>query len=88
MENKYPGKKCHEMVEMPNHFHCILEIVEATNSGNDNGSDAHAGAPLRGRPPKERGHPENGEKYGIHNIKYDATIVTIYPVLCILNFLL
>ena len=49
MENKYPGKKCHEMVVMPNHFHCILEIVEATNSGNDNGSDAHAGAPLRGR---------------------------------------
>ncbi len=88
MENKYPGKKCHEMVEMPNHFHCILEIIESTNSGNDNGSDAHAGAPLRGRPPNKRGHPENGEKYGIHNIKYDATIVTIYPVLCILNFLL
>jgi hypothetical protein len=46
------------------------------------------GTPLRGRPPNKRGHPENGEKYGIHNIKYDATIVTIYPVLCILNFLL
>ncbi len=40
------------MVEMPNHFHCILEIVEATNPVNDNGSDAHAGAPLRGRPNK------------------------------------
>jgi putative transposase len=26
-KNKYPGKKCHEMVEMPNHFHAILEIV-------------------------------------------------------------
>ena len=38
-KNKYPGKKCHEMEEMSNHFHCILEIVEATNPVNDNGSD-------------------------------------------------
>jgi len=25
LENKYPDKKCHEMVVMPNHFHCIIE---------------------------------------------------------------
>ena len=24
LENKYPGKCCHEMVVMPNHFHCII----------------------------------------------------------------
>ena len=34
-------------------------------------------APTQGRPPNERGHPENGEKYGIHNIKYSATIGNI-----------
>lgn len=27
LENKYPDKKCHEMVVMPNHFHCIIENV-------------------------------------------------------------
>ena len=25
LENKYPDKRCHEMVVMPNHFHCIIE---------------------------------------------------------------
>ena len=27
LEKKYPDKMCHEMVVMPNHFHCILENV-------------------------------------------------------------
>ena len=27
LENKYPDKKCHEMIVMPNHFHCIIENV-------------------------------------------------------------
>ncbi len=25
LENKFPDIKCHEMVVMPNHFHCIIE---------------------------------------------------------------
>jgi REP element-mobilizing transposase RayT len=25
LENKYPDKRCHEMVIMPNHFHYIIE---------------------------------------------------------------
>ena len=25
LENKYPDKRCDEMVVMPNHFHCIIE---------------------------------------------------------------
>jgi len=25
LENKYPDKRCHEMIVMPNHFHCIIE---------------------------------------------------------------
>ena len=28
LENKYPEIHCHEMVVMPNHFHCIVEITE------------------------------------------------------------
>ncbi len=27
IENKYPDKRCHEMVVMPNHFHCIIENI-------------------------------------------------------------
>jgi len=36
LENKYPDKKCHEMVIMPNHFHCIIENMPM----NDNNPDA------------------------------------------------
>jgi hypothetical protein len=28
IENKYPDKRCHEMVIMLNHFHCIIENLE------------------------------------------------------------
>ncbi len=34
LEHKFPNIKCREMVVMPNHFHCILEIV-ATTAGTD-----------------------------------------------------
>jgi len=44
LENKYPGIRCREMVVMPNHFHCIIEIMDHHQQ------DAHVGAPLRGRP--------------------------------------
>jgi putative transposase len=27
LENKFPNIKCHEMIVMPNHFHCIVEIT-------------------------------------------------------------
>jgi len=27
LENKFPDIKCHEMIVMPNHFHCIIENV-------------------------------------------------------------
>jgi len=36
LENKYPDKRCHEMVIMPNHFHCIIENMGA-GSQTDNG---------------------------------------------------
>jgi putative transposase len=29
LENKFPVVKCNEVVVMPNHFHCIIEIVES-----------------------------------------------------------
>ncbi|MBC7653064.1 MAG: hypothetical protein H7098_01160 [Oligoflexus sp.] len=29
LQNKFPDIKCHEMVVMPNHFHCIVENVGA-----------------------------------------------------------
>lgn len=27
LENKFPDIRCHEMVVMPNHFHCIIENI-------------------------------------------------------------
>src|SRR5690625_3279490 len=47
IENKYPDKHCHEMVVMPNHFHCIIENTKMTNThdtkmdAHDMGMDAH-----------------------------------------------
>lgn len=86
LENKYPDKKCHERIVMPNHFHCIIENIPG----------AHVGAPPRGRPiipdrgrpiipdrgrPNipDRGRPNipNGNpetKYGPTNQKYNATV--------------
>ena len=43
LENKYPDKMCHQMVIMPNHFHCIIENVRDDNNNvfgdNNNASD-------------------------------------------------
>lgn len=37
LEHKFPDIKCHEMIVMPNHFHCIIEITGdgVTNVGAD-----------------------------------------------------
>ena len=71
LENKFPNTRCHEMVVMPDHFHCIIENVMV----------AHVGAPLRGRPlpNHQRPLPNNEHKhpktnYGINNKKTNATI--------------
>ncbi|MEX2379312.1 MAG: hypothetical protein WD530_01100 [Vicingaceae bacterium] len=81
LENKYPDKKCHQMVVMPNHFHCIIENLE--NDEIDNNEldsnappqmdtppriDAHVGTSLRGRPEPtgERGRPEPTSDDGNH----------------------
>src|SRR5690606_2236894 len=31
LENKFPDIRCHEMIVMPNHFHCIVEITVGTD---------------------------------------------------------
>lgn len=44
LEDKFKNVKCHEMIIMPNHFHCIIEITVGanlrvcphTNDGNEN----------------------------------------------------
>jgi|SRR5690554_2156221 putative transposase len=53
LENKFPDIKCHEMVVMPNHFHCIVEITvradlcvcpdESTNPETSNEHDNLSG---------------------------------------------
>ncbi len=32
LEEKFPAIKCHEMIVMPNHFHCIIEIYSTKNT--------------------------------------------------------
>jgi REP element-mobilizing transposase RayT len=49
LENKFPYIKCHEMIVMPNHFHCILEIIPV-------GVDLSVGADL-GVCPNEESRP-------------------------------
>ena len=34
LENKYQNIQCHEMVVMPNHFHCIIEIIPCPYAPN------------------------------------------------------
>jgi REP element-mobilizing transposase RayT len=54
LENKFPDIKCHEMIVMPNHFHCIVENVGADlrvcpDTNNDNTTPIegeHVGSPL------------------------------------------
>lgn len=78
IENKYYDKRCHQMVVMPNHFHCIIENVEMDAHAHVSG--AHVGTPLRGRPIVDGGRPidddgrPNPNKYGLHNKKNGATI--------------
>lgn len=75
LENKYPDKRCHEMVVMPNHFHCIIENVG--RDGMDSGGGdvgGHAGPPRRPPQPPPQPPPESGARYGMHNTKCGATI--------------
>ena len=67
LNNKYPDKRCHEMVVMPNHFHCIIENepMDALTIRDASTMDAHVGT-------SPHGCPENN--YGIDNKKYNATI--------------
>ena len=53
LENKYPDKKLHEMIVMPNHFHCIIEndpvatgAHDNVMGAHDNVMGAHVGAPI------------------------------------------
>ena len=54
LENKYPDKRCHEMIIMPNHMHCIIENVLNAHETLIFQRDAHEGTSLRGRPVDEK----------------------------------
>lgn len=67
LENKYPDKICHEIVVMPNHFHCILEnksegfrnlSVSVIDSTIDNNQTEKS-------------------RYGMHNKQYGASIFAV-----------
>lgn len=69
LENKYPNTKCREYVVMPNHFHCIIEIME--NPRDVHPRDVHGGTSLRGHPEK---NAHSKSPYGPENKKYNASI--------------
>ena len=69
MENKFPNIKCNEHVVMPDHFHCIIEIVgddskiqiahALRDAHTDAHADAHAGVPIMWHIPKTRNQNPN-----------------------------
>ena len=78
LKNKYPGIDFGEYVVMPNHFHCIIEILSRNlvEKGEreigrdvDREKDAHTGAPQQATQ-----RQRTSEKYGMDNKQYNATI--------------
>lgn len=62
LENKFPHIKCHESVVMPDHFHCIIEIVEDKDYRDDqakpdshNEPDSHIEADRPNEPDSHKG---------------------------------
>ena len=68
LKNKYPAIDFGEYVIMPNHFHCIIEILP----GKEVEKGAHTGAPIQ--PQGVQQSKRTSEKYGIDNKQYNATI--------------
>ncbi len=84
LESKYPDKRCHEMVVMPNHFHCIIENMRwggpvwppqpgSPESGDSGGGDSGGGDSGGHAGPPQR-PPKSGGRYGMHNKICGATI--------------
>ncbi|MCK9451088.1 MAG: hypothetical protein M0Q90_05305 [Bacteroidales bacterium] len=82
LENKYPDKKCHEMVVMPNHFHFIIENshgpdahIAMQTDDRVATQDAHVWTSQRGRSENDN-HPDNDGRpdYGINNQKHNVTV--------------
>jgi len=69
MENKYPNIRCDTYISMPNHFHCIIEIM-GNRVVNNNNPDAHD----RKRIPYPKKRLIDNNSYGPNNKKYNATI--------------
>jgi Transposase and inactivated derivatives len=43
IENKFPDKRCREMVVMPNHMHCIIENMGMDNISSTDTNDGEMG---------------------------------------------
>ena len=46
LENKYPNSKSREYMVMPNHFHCIIEIVDGENDVSRDAHDVQRDVPI------------------------------------------
>ena len=66
LENKYPNIECGEYVVMPNHFHCIIQIVGATlvvaTNKNKNTNNENMDV-----------HNVNNENTDVHNVNNENT---------------
>jgi putative transposase len=72
LENKFPDIQCHEMVVMPNHFHCIIENVGTVGADlrvcpiTDEDGRTNENGRTRWIAPTENGQPnENGQSHRI-----------------------
>lgn len=86
LQNKYPNIKLGEHIVMPNHFHCIIEIIHHNEKMDYDHMEAHmgrdTGTSLCGRPPLRvqsgtdggRNNLETKPQYGPENKKRNSSI--------------
>ncbi|MEN8137654.1 MAG: transposase [Bacteroidota bacterium] len=75
IENKYPDKFCHEMIIMPNHFHCIIENApEETPNANTILLPKCTKTVLLPQKSSTVLLPLRGQQYGPNNKKFHTTI--------------
>lgn len=68
LQQKFPNIICHEMIVMPNHFHCIVEIINienVPNTGNVTDVQNNVGKTFPGKPANILGEHKGSPLYRV-----------------------
>lgn len=72
-QNKFPDIVCHEMIVMPNHFHCIWKNVGLDNASGGVGANLCVRPPIINvRPPKQN---DVAIQNGVHDFETGAHVI-------------